>query len=68
MGKRSDVDKSIVKYKLDADSIVETTWPELDPRVLIEAHPWRRFPWFVGKKNFSGMYWAASEGVASPRY
>ena len=34
----------------------------MHPATVIDAVPWRRFPWFLGQKNYSGMYWSATEG------
>lgn len=52
----------IVRYKPSVDRVVEIPWKETHPASVIDAVPWRRFPWFLGQKNYSGMYWSATEG------
>jgi hypothetical protein len=52
----------IVRYKPDHDRIVEIPWKETHPATVVDGVPWRKFPWFIGQKNYSGMYWSATEG------
>lgn len=52
----------IVRYKPTRERTIEIPWKETYPATVIDAIPWRRFPWFVGQKNYSGMYWSATEG------
>jgi hypothetical protein len=33
----------------------------LDPEAVANACPWRTFPWYLGQKNYSGLYWCATE-------
>lgn len=62
MSKSIKSDGGIVRYKPDHDRIVEIAWKETHPATVIDAVPWRKFPWFIGQKNYSGLYWSATEG------
>lgn len=62
MTKSIKSDGGIVRYKPSQDRIVEISWKETHPTTVIDAVPWRKFPWFLGQKNYSGMYWSATEG------
>jgi TnsA endonuclease N terminal len=50
-----------VKYKGRANQVVEMPWREVDLNAVIEGQPWRRFPWYLGQRNYSGSYWSATE-------
>lgn len=62
MTKSIKSDGGIVRYKPSQDRIVEISWKETHPATVIDAVPWRKFPWFIGQKNYSGLYWSATEG------
>jgi hypothetical protein len=62
MPKSTSSNDGMVRYKPSQDRIIETAWKETYPGTVIDAVPWRRFPWFIGQKNYSGLYWSATEG------
>ncbi|OBK67173.1 hypothetical protein A5653_17685 [Mycobacterium colombiense] len=30
---------------------------------MCRGRPWRTFPWYLGQKNYSGLYWCATEAA-----
>lgn len=52
---------AVAKYKNSVGAIVETSWSELDLRSVVDGVPWRRFPWYLGQGNYSGLYWSSTE-------
>jgi hypothetical protein len=36
-------------------------WNDLDPLAVADGSPYREFPWYLGQRNYSGMYWCATE-------
>lgn len=46
---------------LDGSEVV-VDWAELDPDAVVRGSPWRTFPWYVGQRNYSGLYWCVTEG------
>jgi hypothetical protein len=60
MPESRDCTEGIVRYRCHG-GIVETTWKDANPAALIDALPWRRFPCFLGQRNYSGLYWASTE-------
>ena len=53
-----DVD---VAYKTAAGEIRVMPWEDADPLAIADGRPWREFPWYLGQRNYSGMYWCATE-------
>jgi hypothetical protein len=52
---------TVMKYKDRANNEVELLWREADLKAVVEGQPWRRFPWYLGQRNYSGSYWSATE-------
>jgi len=50
-----------VEYKRADGAVVKTAWSDLDTDAVIEGRPWRTFPWYLGQRNYSGLYWCATE-------
>lgn len=50
-----------VAYKVTDGDIKLMPWSDVDPYAVTAGRPWRQFPWYVGQRNYSGMYWAATE-------
>ena len=50
-----------VEYKRADGEVVKTAWSDLDTDAVIEGRPWRTFPWYLGQRNYSGLYWCATE-------
>jgi hypothetical protein len=48
-------------YKAADGEVVKTAWSELDSSAVIGGRPWRTFPWYLGQRNYSGLYWCATE-------
>jgi len=53
-----DVDAA---YKTAAGEIRVMPWNDVGPLAVADGHPWREFPWYLGQRNYSGMYWCATE-------
>ncbi len=49
-----------VAYKV-VDGTRTMPWSDVDPYAVAEGLPWRRYPWYLGQRNYSGMYWCATE-------
>ncbi|OBB14885.1 hypothetical protein A5761_15335 [Mycolicibacterium setense] len=30
---------------------------------MVRGRPWRTFPWYLGQRNYSGLYWCATDGA-----
>jgi hypothetical protein len=52
---------SEASYKTADHRIVSVPWSDLDPEAVVDGRPWRSFPWYLGQKNYSGLYWCATE-------
>jgi len=52
-----------VSYKNAAGAVTTTAWSSADADLLVRGAPWRRFPWWVGQRNYSGWYWCATEST-----
>jgi hypothetical protein len=50
-----------VAYKVVGGGSTLMPWNDVDAHAVAEGLPWRRFPWYLGQRNYSGMYWAATE-------
>jgi hypothetical protein len=50
-----------VAYKVPDGDIKLMPWSDVDPYAVAAGRPWRQFPWYVGQRNYSGMYWSATE-------
>jgi hypothetical protein len=44
-----------VAYKV-VDGTRTMPWNDVDPHAVADGLPWRRFPWYLGQRNYSGMY------------
>lgn len=56
-------DEIHASYKTSDGSEVVVDWAELDPDAIVRGRPWRTFPWYLGQRNYSGLYWCATEGA-----
>ena len=54
-------DAAALRYKPANGEVVETSWAEADPVSIANGRPWRKFPWYLGQTNYSGVYWSATE-------
>jgi hypothetical protein len=50
-----------VAYKVEGGGTTLMPWNDVDPHEVAEGLPWRRFAWYLGQRNYSGMYWSATE-------
>lgn len=48
-------------YKTADGCEVEIDWAALDADAVVQGKPWRTFPWYLGQRNYSGLYWCATE-------
>src|SRR6476646_2198482 len=48
-------------YKAADGSIVTGQWESLDAEAVAAGRPWRTFPWYLGQKNYAGLYWCATQ-------
>jgi hypothetical protein len=48
-------------YKASDGSAVMVDWAALDADAVVLGKPWRTFPWYLGQRNYSGLYWCATE-------
>jgi hypothetical protein len=57
----ADGDFADVAYKVVGGDTRLVAWNDVDPHAVAEGLPWRRFPWHLGQRSYSGMYWSATE-------
>jgi hypothetical protein len=57
----ADHHSAVLKYKDGRNHVVETPWRDADLSAVAKGKPWRRFPWYLGQRNYSGVYWSATE-------
>jgi hypothetical protein len=50
-------------YKVTSGDTKLMPWSDVDPYAVAAGRPWRQFPWYVGQRNYSGMYWSATEAT-----
>ncbi len=50
-------------YKAADGSIVTGLWEGLDAEAVAAGRPWRTFPWYLGQKNYAGLYWCATQNA-----
>ena len=50
-------------YKAADGSIVTGQWESLDAEAVAAGRPWRTFPWYLGQKNYAGLYWCATQNA-----
>jgi hypothetical protein len=50
-------------YKAADGSIVTGQWEGLDAEAVAAGRPWRTFPWYLGQKNYAGLYWCATQNA-----
>lgn len=50
-------------YRNSTGVVVTTVWSDLDADAVAAGAPWRKFPWYLGQRNYSGVYWCATEGA-----
>ena len=50
-----------VAYKAVNGEIRVMPWSDVDPLAVAYGGPWREFPWYLGQRHYSGMYWCATE-------
>jgi hypothetical protein len=50
-------------YKAADSSIVTEEWERLDADAVAAGRPWRTFPWYLGQKNYAGLYWCATQNA-----
>lgn len=54
-------DYSEAFYKSSDGRVVSVPWSNLDANATAEGRPWRTFPWYLGQRNYAGLYWSATE-------
>jgi hypothetical protein len=52
---------AMLLYKDRENRLVEMPWRDADLNAVAKGQPWRRFPWYLGQRNYSGSYWSATE-------
>jgi hypothetical protein len=57
----ADSDVVDVAYKATNGEIRVMPWTDVDPLAVADGRPWREFPWYLGQRHYSGMYWSATE-------
>ena len=57
----ADSDVVDVAYKAMNGEIRVMPWTDVDPVAVADGRPWREFPWYLGQRHYSGMYWSATE-------
>jgi hypothetical protein len=50
-------------YKAADGSRVTGQWESLDAEAVAAGLPWRTFPWYLGQKNYAGLYWCATQSA-----
>lgn len=62
MNAGSRVGRDVVKisYKTTDGSVVTGPWGDITADAIASGLPWRTFPWYLGQKNYSGLYWCAT--------
>jgi hypothetical protein len=50
-------------YRNSTGVVVTTVWSDLDADAVAAGAPSRKFPWYLGQRNYSGVYWCATEGA-----
>jgi len=50
-------------YQAADGSIVTGQWESLDAEAVAAGRPWRTFPWYLGQKNYAGLYWCATQNA-----
>jgi len=48
-------------YKASDGHIVRVPFEDLDANTVASGRPWRVFPWYLGQRNYAGLYWSATE-------
>jgi hypothetical protein len=57
----SKPDSTEVEFKRADGEVVRTAWSDLNVDAVIKGRPWRTFPAYLGQRNYSGLYWCATE-------
>ena len=57
----ADSDVVDVAYKAMNGEVRVMPWTDVDPLAVADGRPWREFPWYLGQRHYSGMYWSATE-------
>ena len=57
----ADSDVVDVAYKAMNGEIRVMPSTDVDPLAVADGRPWREFPWYLGQRHYSGMYWSATE-------
>jgi hypothetical protein len=50
-----------ISYKASDGSVVTGPWGDITADAIASGLPWRTFPWYLGQKNYSGLYWCATQ-------
>jgi hypothetical protein len=50
-------------YKAADGEVITVDWIALDSNPVVEGLPWRSFPWYLGQKSYSGLYWCATQSA-----
>lgn len=48
-------------YRSSGGHIVNVPLSDLDANAVVQGRPWRTFPWYLGQKNYAGLYWSPTE-------
>jgi hypothetical protein len=48
-------------YKSSDGHVVNVPLSDLDANAVVQGRPWRVFPWYLGQKNYAGLYWSSTE-------
>jgi hypothetical protein len=60
-GSRSGPDIVKISYKANDGNVVTGPWSDITADAIASGLPWRTFPWYLGQKNYSGLYWCATQ-------
>jgi hypothetical protein len=52
---------ALLRYKGHANQDIELPWCGTNIAAVVDGQPWRKFAWYLGQRNYSGVYWSATE-------
>jgi hypothetical protein len=55
------VDTPVVHYRRADGTAAAVRWADADASAIVDGMPWRKFPWYLGRRSKAGIYWCATE-------
>lgn len=62
-GSRAGPDIVKISYKAADGGVVTGPWGDITADAIACGLPWRTFPWYLGQRNYSGLYWCATQSA-----